>query len=317
MRELKREAEKYYGQYRSKVVNNKDPDKFGRVVLYIPDVMPMINENEGLWARPANNPMGGRNMEGDKDNYYTGTSFIPKNGSWVWCFFECGNINRPYYWGSLDIEHAKSLPENQQGVDYQKKWTLFKSTEGRTVVISDDSVDARVEITGKKRNISDPPSGDWDSVYKIDGNQNTILLDEVEGREKILIRTRKGDYIHVDIDEQELQMSFKNDIKIKTGGNLHLQVGQNFNINVAGNTSLYSLGDIHTKSLNFYRTTEVSTHDKAGNIMACEAGQNFSASSGGTTALDGGILALQTKLSLPAIQAVPLPPLNPQGDRET
>ena len=215
-------TERLYGNYRAKVVNNKDDRKFGRIIVWIPDLMPDIKDNQGIWARPANNPIGGRNSQSGDNNHFMGSCYIPRNGAWVWIFFETGNINRPYYFGGLDIEQAKVLPENQVGKNFQDKWTLFKSHEGRTIVISDDADDARTEITGKKRQITNPPSGDTDSVYKIDGNQTTILFDERVGKEKILIRTYKGDFFHIDIDERKLQAEFDNDIEIKTNGNFNI-----------------------------------------------------------------------------------------------
>ena len=71
-----------YGNYRAKVVDNKDKQQFGRVLVWIPDMMPDVNQNEGIWARPANNPVGGRNMENSSEHHYMGSSYIPKIGSW-------------------------------------------------------------------------------------------------------------------------------------------------------------------------------------------------------------------------------------------
>lgn len=212
----------FLGNYRAKVVDNKDPEKYGRVLVWIPYIMPLVSDSEGLWARPANNPVGGRNLEDDPEQNYMGTCYIPRKGSWTWIFFEMGDINRPYYFGALDIEHSKVLPENQVGTNYEDKWTIFKSHDGRTIIVSDDPDDERVEITGKKRNLSSPPSGDTASVYEIDGNQTTILFDERDGKEKLLIRTRKGDFFHIDVDEQKLQAYFKSDVIIKTDGSFYM-----------------------------------------------------------------------------------------------
>jgi hypothetical protein len=208
--------------YRAKVVNNKDPQKLGRVMVWIPDVMHEVSQDKGLWAMPANCSVGGRNKEEGQDNNYMGSCLVPKKGSYVFVFFECGNLNRPFYLGSLELDSSKSLPECQVG-EYQDKWVIFKSHEGRCVVISDDPSDARVEITGKKRQLSGPPDGDTGSVYTIDGNQTTILFDERSGKEKILIRTHKGDFLHIDIDERKLQVKFESDITIESGTAIHLK----------------------------------------------------------------------------------------------
>ena len=245
-------TERLYGNYRAKVINNKDKDMFGRVMVYIPDLMPALSSQDknGLWARPANNPIGGRNTtEGTDENHYMGSCYIPRIGAWVWIFFESGNINRPYYFGGLDIEHAKVLPENQLGTNYEDKWTIFKSHEGRTVVISDDDDDQRVEITGTKRKMletKEAPSGDIDSVYQIDENMTTILFDERSGKEKVLIRTYKGDFFHIDIDERKLQAEFESDIVIKTNGKFLLSAKDSVNIRSEEKSiKLAALEDIH------------------------------------------------------------------------
>lgn len=231
-------SEPLYGNYRAKVVDNVDKEQFGRVLVYVPDLMPELDDTvDGIWARPANNPMGGRNTESEHpDNHYAGSSYIPLKGSWTWVFFESGNINRPYYFGALDIENTKVLPENQLGGQFQLKYTIFKSHSGRAIVISDDPDDARVEITGKKREISNPPSGDTASVYNIDGNMTTIFLDERTGTQKLLIRTYLGDFLHIDIDERKLQAEFESDIIIKTNGKFQLTAKEDIDVRSTDST---------------------------------------------------------------------------------
>jgi len=231
--------ESFFGMYRAKVVDNKDPEKKGRVMVWIPDLMPEVPEEKGIWARPANNPVGGRNMEGE-DGHFSGTCYIPPKGSWMWIFFENGNPNRPYYFGALDLENAPTLPENQLGSNYQNKWTIFKSHDGRCIVVSDDPDDARIEITGKKRLLKNPPSGDTDSVYTIDGNQTTILLDERDGKEKILVRTHTGDFIKLDIQNREIHLFVNSKVQIKNASDIIIQAGENLHL-VAGD-KLYIQG---------------------------------------------------------------------------
>jgi hypothetical protein len=224
------ETGRVLGIYRAKVVDNKDPEKFGRVKVWIPALMQNIDENKGLWARAANNPVGGRNEKEGEDSYYFGTCYIPRKNSYVLVFFEGGNINRPYYFASLELESAKVLPENQLGTNYEDKWTIIKSHEGRCIVVSDDSDDARVEITGKKRKLKGGPSGDTDSVYVIDTNQTTILLDERPGKEKILIRTYKGDFININVEKRDLDIKFAGDINIQSTGTISIQSSKKLNI---------------------------------------------------------------------------------------
>jgi hypothetical protein len=307
-----------YGFHRAKVVDNVDEQKMGRVLVWIPDVMTFIPDTNGIWARPANNPIGGRNAEDGND--YIGTSYIPRNNSWVWIFFESGNVNRPYYFAACDLENAKSLPETQIGNEYYHKYVIFKSKDGRTVIVSDDPDDARVEITGKKRKLQSPPAGDTGSVYTIDENQSTILFDERDGKEKILIRTYKGDFLHIDIDEQELHAQFENDIHIKSNNGsifitaqnglhlkanleaLNIQAGaDNVNIKAGGKIQEQSGGDHSTKS--------------GGNVT--ESATGAISSLAGSQVSHDPIVNDAGGASGPASDAGDATAASPQGDRNT
>lgn len=281
-------TERLYGNYRAQVVDNKDTQQFGRVLLWIPDLMESLNPSQGIWARPANNPIGGRNKQGSSEHHYMGTSYIPRKGAWVWVFFEAGNINRPYYFGALDLENTKVLPENQLGVNYEDKWTLFKSHDGRTIVISDDPYDARIEITGKKRKLTEPPTGDTASVYPIQENQTVILLDERNDKEKILIKTHEGDYIHLDINDRKLRIYFENDIEIKTDSKFFITAKDDINIlSTEGKINISTeLDDINilavTESVNIEAEIE-DINIKAGDDVKIESDRKLSIVAG----LDG------------------------------
>lgn len=266
-----------FGLYRALVVDNKDPDKKSKVKVWIPSIMGEIDpkSGKGIWAMAANNPIGGRNTE--FGNSYAGTSMVPANNSYVLIFFEAGNINRPYYLGSIDLQDSPVLPECQTN-NYNQKWVVFKSTEGRCISVSDDPNDSRIEITGKKREMGTPPSGDTDSVYNIDGNQTSILIDERSGQEKILIRTYKGDFLKIDVENQTLECHFKNDIIIKSGKSITLSAEEGINIishtninlnaddalnQTAGNgTNAVSSGDYKIQSDNLHLNSG-STANKA------------------------------------------------------
>lgn len=309
-----------YGNYRAKVVSNKDKENFGRVLVWIPDLMIGVPDTKGIWARPANNPVGGRNKQSGTDkNYYMGTSYIPANGSWVWIFFETGNINRPYYFGALDIQNTTTLPENRLGTEFQDKWVIFKSHSGRTVVISDDPDDERTEITGKKRKITEAPSGDTDSVYTIDENQTTILLDERNGKQKLLIRTYKGDYLNIDIDESKLYAEFASDIEIKTDGALKITAQDNIDIKSStGDINIQAAaGKMNIKSGDYMRQTAGGNLElSAQGALNYSASGNISGQAGGTMAHDGSSLIEQSGASTTAQQAGNATNANPKGGRD-
>jgi hypothetical protein len=309
-----------YGNWRAQVVDNKDTKKFGRVLVYIPALMPEVDKKEGMWARPANNPLGGRNMEADSEHHYMGTSYIPKKGSWVFIFFEGGNINLPYYFGALELENTTVLPECQVGSNYENKWVLLKTHEGRTIVMSDDPDDARTEITGKKRQLSSPPTGDTGSVYTIDENQTTILFDEREGKEKVLIRSYKGDFFHIDIDERKLQAEFDSDIIIKTKGKLQLTAEDDIDIlsktgdiNIeaaSGNVDIKADSKINQESGSDFNT-------KSGGNLNLEAAKALNELAGGPVSIDGSGLSEMGGAATPAGSASGAAEASPEGGRDT
>ena len=309
-----------YGNWRAQVIDNKDTKKFGRVLVWIPDMMPEVDQKEGIWARPANNPLGGRNMEADEQNHFAGTSYIPQKGSWVFIFFEGGNINLPYYFGALDLENTTVLPENQVGENYENKWTILKSHEGRAIVVSDDPDDARTEITGKKRQMSDPPTGDTDSVYTIDDNQTTILFDERDGKEKILIRTHSGDFLHIDIDERSLQASFDSDIRIQCNGDFFLTVDGDINIksNAGDGKVEFGAGDLDVKVSGDYKSgAGGAKHIKAQTSANIECLGPINRKAGGPINDDGSVLNQQGGAAASAQSPGGASNAEPKGERDT
>ena len=302
------------GFYRALVVDNEDPEEMARVKVYIPDTMPEVDQTKGVWARAANTPIGGRNDEHGGE--YIGSTFIPYNNTYIWVFFEGGNINRPYYWNALNLENAKTLPENRVGAKPSDKWVIFKSVEGRTIVVSDDADDARIEMTGKKRNITDGPAGDTDSVYNIDGNQTTILFDERSGKEKILIRTHKGDFFHIDVDEQKMQSEFKNGYIFNTEGAFIVKAGTasfklegDFNAEAGGNTNLKAGGNANVEA--------AGSANLKGSMTNVEGSGAASLKAGGAIALSGATLSMQEGQASSADSANPADESTAKGERDT
>ncbi len=302
-----------YGFFRAKVVDNKDPKKFGRIKVWIPDIMPKVNEQEGLWAAPANNAIGGLN---DESSYY-GSCLIPRKHSFVLIFFENGNPNKPYYFAALNLQKEKVLPECQIGDNYEDKWVLFKSGEGRCIVVSDDPSDCRIEITGKKRKLKNPPSGDLESVYEIDGNQTTILLDEREGKEKILIRSHKGDFINFDIENQKLFVKIENDIEISSKGKILLESENGISLKSKGDVNIQSLDDINIKSMSKVNIqSAIDINIKSSLNLNCKSDGISNYKAGGSLNSDGSIINDMMGTASEAMEAKDAESTNPIGERD-
>ena len=280
-------TQQYSGLYRALVIDDKDPLFKGRVKIRIPDLMVADSDHtgkwdeNGLWAYPGNNYLGGRNFKdtvGERTKnganaVYQGSCLIPPAGSHVNILFEKNDPSKPIYIGAAEYGQSTVLPENQVGQNPYKKWTLLKSTEGRAIVVSDDPSDARVEITGKKRKIDDQPWGDISSVYDIDGNQSVILIDEREDNGKILIKDYKGNYLKIDQESSQLHMFSNGDMHMKTNGNFYLTVQKDFHLKVNGSIYISALEDIMvnaTKALketaeSFDRVSSKYDNTKTGN----------------------------------------------------
>ena len=87
-------ASQFYGKYRAKVVDVKDPEQRGRIRVLCPKV---LGEAKSSWCEPCI-PVA----------YDFGGDFaIPKVGEFVWVEFEEGNPNKPIYTGGL-WSHKKS-----------------------------------------------------------------------------------------------------------------------------------------------------------------------------------------------------------------
>lgn len=245
------------GRYRALVIDDRDPLYKMRVKVRIPDLMIAdkkhvgLWDTNGLWASPSNNYLGGRNIQDTKirhqgpDAFYQGSCLIPPKGTHVWVWFEKNDVSHPFYDGAAEYGDVQALPENQLGKNYQKKWTLLKTCQGRCIIASDDDSDARFEITGKKRLIKDPPFGDIDSVYKIDDNQTVFLIDERPSHEKILLKDYRGNFFKLIQDENGINDQFHGCIQ----NDVHLEFQKDFYLTVMGNMHIKVLGDIYITSL--------------------------------------------------------------------
>ena len=274
--------EQLFGFYRAVVLDNRDRaisnegKTYGRIKVNIPSIMD--DQETGIWAYPGNNPMGGRNTEdisskknsnGGKQEF-SGCMIVPPNNSWVWVFFENGDPNRPYYFNGVDIKAHEAPPEIQVNnqTKPEERWLIFRSPHGRVIMISDDPDNCRVEITGKKRVIASNSDG---HVYSIVGNQKTILIDDREGKEKILLEDEKGNFININTAQNDIDVHANNIIRVNAGnamyfsaphmgfyfntistagGNVSCNVSGNFSFMTNGNTSIRANGSLFMDSPN-------------------------------------------------------------------
>lgn len=304
---------KYTEIYRARVVevdvdDDGEKNKYGAVRVFLPDLMNKEIDTEvdefkdGILAYPGNLLMGGYNEDDpDKSSYYCAAGvYVPLLNSYVKVMFEGGDLERAFYIGPWHDKIAPLPPVNRNVDEPHKVYTVITTNSGRSMVICDSEDQARVEITGKKRklNPSDGPAGNKDSAYEIDDNQTTILLDERQGNEKLLIKTHKGDYVKLDIEKQSLECYFKGDIIINTDSNFILNAKKNIDIKAEQSCNIESKSSMNIKSSN--------------STIFIDGKSALGIKSNGKILIKGSATFIQTPLSCPAKAAAEA---NPTGDR--
>jgi hypothetical protein len=130
---------KYHGIYRAKVIQDDrlEDDKLGRVKVEVYPMLIGINtaielgkkgiEVDGIlakdlpWAAPMNGIITGA-YGGDIANDEAGSFSIPKPNSFVWVFFEAGDINQPVYMGEAPNKLAGMMSERLEGYPNRRVW---------------------------------------------------------------------------------------------------------------------------------------------------------------------------------------------------
>jgi uncharacterized protein involved in type VI secretion and phage assembly len=141
-------AQKFYGKYRSMVLNNVDPLQQGRLFVQVPDVAGLA---PATWAMPCAPVAGVQN----------GMFALPIIGSGVWVEFEQGNPEYPIwvgcFWGSgVEVPAlARATPPAIPAITLQTPLQngitvsdlpgptggiMLKSTTGATLIVNDTGI---------------------------------------------------------------------------------------------------------------------------------------------------------------------------------
>lgn len=126
---------RFYGKYRSFVVDNADPEQLGRLKLQVPSILG--RETVTGWALPCV-PYGGEANQG--------FLFIPEVGAGVWVEFEEGDLEFPIwvgtFWskpeGSTQLPKPNSVDGSEQGsVQDPPTCKIIKTKKGHTIQLED------------------------------------------------------------------------------------------------------------------------------------------------------------------------------------
>lgn len=145
---------RFDGMYRGEVLDNADSSKLGRLKVQIFGVFDDIETEDLPWAVPAYPIFSGSGV-----GY--GHFAVPEIGSFVWCFFEAGDLNTPVYFAEA-ADGVHGLP-TERTTNYPSTKVL-KTKNGIVVSINDKSGSQEIKVTH--------PGG---AIIKIDNSGNVII----------------------------------------------------------------------------------------------------------------------------------------------
>jgi len=192
MLEMSIVTNKFFGKYRAKVSDNKDPLRLGRVRLQIPEIFGEDQLTD--FAYPVNNTI-------------FGMVFIPKIGDRVWAEFEAGDVNRPIYsmsWYAIP-GGTSELPE------------LAREIRDRTTE-SPVGTDTAVNGSGDSLDEPQPPyAATYPFNRVLETLGVTIEIDDTSGEERLKFFHKSGAYLEVRKDGSIVQKAQGKNHRISIG----------------------------------------------------------------------------------------------------
>jgi len=119
---------KFYGNYRGLVTSVADPYYAGRIQVQIYPMLYGVDVALLPWAVPAMPISSGSGVG-------TGTFMVPAVGTYVWCFFENGDIYQPVYFAEAPTATI-GIPATAQGAGYPHT-RVIRTPAGIEIVIDD------------------------------------------------------------------------------------------------------------------------------------------------------------------------------------
>ena len=131
---FKKDTLKFFGNYRGKVVSNADSSMLGRIKVEVLGVLDGISAVNLPWAVPAF-PI----FSGAGSNF--GSFAVPEVNSYVWCFFERGDVYQPVYFAEAP-DGIHGLP-SERTTNYPDR-KVWKTPNGITVIVDDADLEIYV-----------------------------------------------------------------------------------------------------------------------------------------------------------------------------
>jgi len=212
----------YLGTYSGVVKENRDPQKLGRLKVYVPIVYGVggeeseaISVDDTPWALPAGLPAGGSAQSG-------GFDWLPSVGDQVWVRFLDGEPEKPVWeWGSQTLDQAKKL----QLYDYDKATKAPKrgglTRYGHTLDFTPGGLVLTTK-NGYSVNISDSDLRLGSIVIKTP-TDNTISIDDLQ--QEVNVQTRAGQMLNISDLTSSILVDANLDMDLQAGLELNAQAG--------------------------------------------------------------------------------------------
>jgi uncharacterized protein involved in type VI secretion and phage assembly len=172
------------------VLDNQDPDGYGRVKVHFPG---LSGDQIGYWARMAT-------LMAEAER---GSFFLPEVHDQVLVAFEQGDINRPYILGALWDAQAQPPDTNADG---ENNLRFIKSRSGHLIRLDDTDGAEKIEIIDKSGNHS----------ITIDTANNAI---SIQSSQDINLEAPQG---KITLSAQTIEISSTADTKVQGQGGLEL-----------------------------------------------------------------------------------------------
>jgi len=187
------------------VVDNKDPEGIGRILVQFPW---LPNETKSAWARLAT-PMAGKEM---------GLVIYPEKDDEVLLDFVNGNVNTPVVIGSLYNGKEKPPFDNADG---ENNIRTFVSRSGHVIEIDDKSGSEKITITDKSGGL----------IVEMDSSSETITI------------TSSGDInIKADsnftVEAKDIEMKAGSNATFKAGSALEASAGSSATVQGGGGVTV-------------------------------------------------------------------------------